>query len=160
MARTITLRDPIDPLDDKWVFEVADLPRPYEKDGNFHGLHISFLPERITLNLEQFSSNRVLQSDDPKLYVLASFGALRFKDRPPSDNINYIKRFLKAGLVLNGKRFWFYGHSNSQLRGRSCYLREGTSEEELHAKILAMGDFRSIKSVAKRQYINPRETFG
>ncbi|KIM31880.1 hypothetical protein M408DRAFT_327280, partial [Serendipita vermifera MAFF 305830] len=60
-----------------------------------------------------------------------------------------MKRFLKAGLKLNGHQYWFYGHSNSQLRSRSCFLRRGGTEAELHQKILAMGEFGAIKNAAK-----------
>lgn len=151
MPKSVILRENIDPLEDDWTFSVSETPRPYVKSGRYYGLHVSFSPDKISLDLEEFPSNRVLQMDNQDLLVLASFAALRFKDRPPSDNINYLKRFLKKGLTLNGRHFWFYGHSNSQLRSRSCFLRQGANEEELHAKILAMGEFGSIKSAAKRQ---------
>ena len=150
MSKSVVLRENIDHLEEDWTFNVPNIPQPKTKADRYYGLHISFSSEKITLDLEEFPSNRVLQVDDQNLYVLASFAALRFKDHPPADNINYIKRFLKKGLILNGRHFWFYGHSNSQLRSRSCFLREGANEDELHARVLAMGDFKSIKSAAKR----------
>jgi hypothetical protein len=151
MLPPVVLRKNINPLENDWTFKVVNIPRPYTTaDGRYYGLHISFSPEMITLSLEPYSPNRVLQNDNQYRYVLASFGALRFKDRPAVDNVDYIKRFLKKGLTINGRRFLFYGHSQSQLRSRSCFLREGSNEDELHARILAMGDFSSIKSVAKR----------
>lgn len=150
----ITLRKDPQPQDDEWMFNGLNLPRPLRKpNGTFRGLHISFTAREIKLDLTDFPSNRVLQMDDQSLFVLASFAELRFPDVAPSVNIAYIKRFLKEGLVLNRTRFWFYGHSNSQLRGRSCFLRAGPDEETIHAKILAMGDFGSIKSTAKRKFL-------
>lgn len=147
---TIILRSNPKQDENEWDFTVNNLPSPrVNKKGEYHGLHISFSPDRISLDLEAFPSNRVLQNDDGNLFVLASFAALRFKDAPPSVNIDYIKRFLRAGLKLNGHQYWFYGHSNSQLRSRSCLLRRGGTEAELHQKILAMGEFGAIKNAAK-----------
>jgi RNA dependent RNA polymerase len=153
---SLVLRPNPDPLETEWIFKRIKLPRPITKqNGDYRGLHITFTPDKITLGLETFPSNRVLQTDDKDLYVLASFSALRFKDVSPSVNIDYIKRFLKAGLNLNGQQYWFYGHSNSQLRSRSCFLRKGQNEAELHTRIMGLGDFGSIKSAAKCKYKDP-----
>lgn len=147
----VILRKDPDPKENKWEFNGIKLPKVIKKaDGTFRGLHISLTPREIKLDLTDFPSNRVLQADDQSLLVLASFSELRFPDQGPSVNIDYLKRFLKEGLVLNGTHYWFYGHSNSQLRSRSCFLRASPNEEALHTKILAMGDFGSIKSAAKR----------
>ncbi|KAG8830443.1 hypothetical protein FRC18_008083 [Serendipita sp. 400] len=148
--RTVVLRDDPSPDDNDWTFDKVTLPRAYtNQNGIYYGLHLSFTPEKITLSLDQFSSNRVLQTDDQTLFIAASFAGLRFKDVSSKVNIEYIKRFLKAGLVLNGKNYWFYGHSNSQLRSRSCFLRQSATEEDMHARIMSLGDFGSIKSAAK-----------
>ncbi|PVG01695.1 RdRP-domain-containing protein [Serendipita vermifera] len=146
----IILRHKPDPSDNEWIFQSVHLPKTGPtKSGEYRGLHISFTPESITLDSGQFPSNRILQTDDKNLFILASFGALRFPDVYPSVNIDYIKRVLKSGVHINGRHFWFYGHSNSQLRSRSCFLREAANEEILHRKVLAMGNFESIKSPAK-----------
>ena len=158
--KSIVLRSNPDPEDTDWVFNGLRLPLPHTKpNGDYHGLHISFSPEQIVIRLEAFPSNRVLQTDDKDLFVLASFSALRFKDVSPSVNINYIKRFLKSGLGLNGKHYWFYGHSNSQLRSRSCFLRKAENELVLHTRIMSLGDFGSIKSAAKCKYTSIAESF-
>jgi hypothetical protein len=155
--KPLTLRSNPDPLETEWIFKGMKLPRPITKpNGDYRGLHITFTPEEITLGLETFPSNRVLQTDNQDLFVLASFSALRFKDVSPSVNIDYIKRFLKSGLNLNGQQYWFYGHSNSQLRSRSCFLRKGQNEAELHKRILDLGEFGSIKSAAKCKHTRPR----
>lgn len=69
---------------------------------------------------------------------------------PDYTTVDYIKRFLAAGLYLNGRQYRFYHHSSSQLRERSCYLREAASDEELDARIYQYGDFLKITNVAKR----------
>ncbi|CAG8588919.1 9251_t:CDS:1 [Acaulospora colombiana] len=147
----IILRQKPEPSDSEWIFSGIQLPKiGSTKNGEYRGLLMRFTPESITLDSSQFPSNRILQTDDKNLFILASFEALRFPDVYPSVNVDYIKRVLKAGVHINGRHFWFYGHSNSQLRSRSCFLREAADEEVLHRKILAMGNFNSIKSPAKR----------
>lgn len=39
---------------------------------------------------------------------------------------------------------------NFSKRGRSCFLREASSDAELDNRIYAMGDFKKIMNVAKR----------
>jgi len=41
----------------------------------------------------------------------------------------YINDVLKAGITVNGHIYNFFGHSNSQLKSRSCYMYEATPEE-------------------------------
>jgi hypothetical protein len=154
LTMPVILRKP-DPSDNEWSFQGIQLPKTrINKNGEYCGLLISFTPDAITLDSTQFPSNRILQTDNKELFILVSFGSLRFPDVYPSVNIEYIKRVLKAGLHINGRHFWFYGHSNSQLRSRSCFFREAANEDILHRKILAMGNFESIKSPAKRAGIS------
>ncbi|KAI0359482.1 hypothetical protein OH77DRAFT_1395533 [Trametes cingulata] len=97
--------------DDPWIF-TARLPPP-KRPGM--GMHVSFTPEAIKLDWTLFPSNRILHSDDPSKFILASFDSLRFPDKPPSTNREYKLRLFKAGFHLNGVEYRFYGHSNSQL---------------------------------------------
>jgi len=76
---------------------------------------------------------------------------------------------LTKGLFLNGIQYRFYHHSNSQLvytfrlllipcsifpspfqRGRSCFLREAQTDQELDDRIYSMGDYGKIMNIAKR----------
>ncbi|EMD32884.1 hypothetical protein CERSUDRAFT_142953, partial [Gelatoporia subvermispora B] len=59
-------------------------------------------------------------------------------------------RLFQAGLMLNGVQYRFYGHSNSQLRSRGCFLREANTDDELDEKIYSLGDFHRIMTAAKR----------
>ncbi|KAJ3928984.1 MAG: RNA-directed RNA polymerase [Lentinula lateritia] len=56
----------------------------------------------------------------------------------------------KTGLFLNGRQYRFFGHGNSQLRGRGCYLREANNDEELDNIIYSFGELKGIMNVAKR----------
>src|SRR6266576_3699986 len=71
--------------------------------------------------MEQFSSNRILRSDDPSKFIRVSFGGLRFPDLSIRITSEYISRFMKNGLFLNGKQYRFYHHSNSQLVSKTIF---------------------------------------
>ncbi|KAI0915379.1 hypothetical protein AcV5_003869 [Taiwanofungus camphoratus] len=142
----IVLRDKPQVEDDMWDFR-ATIPR-IRRQGM--GKHISFSPQAITLDVILFPSNRILQSDDLSKFILASFENLRFPDNPPSVGREYMLRLFQAGLFLNGVQYRFYGHSNSQLRSRSCFLREADTDEELDSRIYNYGEFKKIMNVAKR----------
>ncbi|OCH91052.1 RdRP-domain-containing protein [Obba rivulosa] len=109
----VILRANPSPDDDEWVFN-THLP-PIRQRDRVIGKHISFTPEAIKLDISQFPNNRILRSDDPSKFILTSFQALRFPDKPPSVAREYMMRFFKAGIFLNGIQYRFYGHSNSQL---------------------------------------------
>ncbi|KAI0782921.1 RNA-directed RNA polymerase [Abortiporus biennis] len=142
----IGLRNAPSPDDDSWVFR-ATIPTS-RRVGM--GKHITFSPQQIKLDLTLFPANRILQEDDPNKFVLASFEQLRFPEKPASVAREYMLRFFKAGLLLNGVQYRFYGHSNSQLRSRSCFLREANADDELDDRIYRLGDFQRIMNAAKR----------
>ena len=98
-----------------------------------------FTAEAIWLDWTLFPANRILQSDDPTKFILASFDGLRSPNRPPSTNRDYkLWFFNKAGLHLNGIEYCFYGHSNSQL---------------VHSWIVNIGHGCLILAIAFRQLL-------
>lgn len=104
--------------DTAWNFIVPpDALRPPKRqsEGTVYGKFIKFTHEEISIGVEKFPSNRILHSDDPTKFILLSFGNLRFKDTPIRATGEYIARLLKDGILLNGIRYRFYHHSNSQL---------------------------------------------
>ncbi|KAI0343647.1 RdRP-domain-containing protein [Trametopsis cervina] len=142
----IVLRDNPSPEDTSWVFTVA-LPGPIRPG---FGKHISFKPDKITLDIVRFPQNRILQTDDISKFILTSFEGLRFPGQPARVAREYMIRLFKEGLHLNGVQYRFYHHSNSQLRSRSCLQRQANSDQELDQLIYQFGDFAKIMSVAKR----------
>ncbi|KAI0318242.1 RNA dependent RNA polymerase-domain-containing protein [Amylostereum chailletii] len=149
-----TLRENPTPEDQEWIFtnvpEQSLVPKPHRNPNMRRGKLIIFTPEKITLQTEQISNNRVVLHEDPSKLVIASFEKFRFPDMRPSVATDYMIRLFKAGLFLNGKQYRFFGHGNSQLRGRGCYLREASTDEELDRIIYGMGDLTGIMNVAKR----------
>ena len=93
-------------------------------------------------------------------FILISFADFRIRC-PSKTNLNvteegsarqsadYIIRLLQAGVNINRVHYYFYGHSNSQLKSRSCFLL-AESVEEISRKVEQMGDFPKIKTVAKK----------
>ncbi|QRV99155.1 RNA-dependent RNA polymerase [Ceratobasidium sp. AG-Ba] len=143
----VTLRSPLSPEDESWNFR---LPTPIPASRPGRGKLMIFTPENLTLQIEQFPSNRVLYQDQADDFILASFGALRFKDHPPSAAADYILRVLTKGVFLDGRQYRFYHHSNSQLRSRSCWLRAAQTDEELDRRIQGLCDVSKINNIAKR----------
>ncbi|KDQ53776.1 hypothetical protein JAAARDRAFT_61145 [Jaapia argillacea MUCL 33604] len=148
--KTFILRENPSQTDDAWVFRVPQDAVARSKRPNF-GKMVKFTSEKITLQTDiQLPVNRILHNDDPSKFILTSFADFRFPDVSPRISADYIKRLMKAGLFLNGTQYRFYHHSNSQLRGRSCFMRQANSDEELDGLIYQMGDFAKIMNVAKR----------
>ncbi|KAG5352321.1 hypothetical protein C0989_002856 [Termitomyces sp. Mn162] len=133
--------------DTAWVFTV---PENALRSRLNHGKLITFSAEKLTLQIAKFPENRILRGDDPSKFILLSFGNLRFPDSSIREGGEYIERLLTTGLFLNGVQYRFYHHSNSQLRGRSCFVREATTDKELDDRIYALGDYGKIMNVAKR----------
>ncbi|KAI0063600.1 RdRP-domain-containing protein [Artomyces pyxidatus] len=125
-------------------------PPPPNSNVRPKGKLITFTPEGITLELQPLPSNRITLHEDPPKLIIASFARFRFPDVKPSVSTDYMIRLFKAGLFLNGVQYRYYGHGNSQMRGRGCYLRQANTDGELDQLIYAMGDLEKIMNVAKR----------
>jgi hypothetical protein len=118
------------------------------------------LKQEIALAYDNAPSNRVVKSDKASKLLLISFTDFRLfypptaekpeiTPAPARETGEYITRLLREGMNINGVQYHFYGHSNSQLKSRSCLLYAGT-KAEISEKIEALGDFSNMKSVAKK----------
>lgn len=102
------------------------------------------------LDVIEQSTNRVLSKSNPECFVGISFEKFQFKEPYRNKTAGYIESMLKAGITLNGISYYFYGHSNSQLKKKVCYLVTARSGAETFKRINEFGDFTKIASVAKR----------
>ncbi|TFK19298.1 RNA-directed RNA polymerase [Coprinopsis marcescibilis] len=151
----------------KWPKAIVLKPNPKHDDDDWHfTIPLQFVDQglrqtrmlkiilsgaAITLDTEKMSSNRILNADDATKFILLMVDrSFRFPDHPPKIATEYLNRMFKAGVFLNKVQYRFYHHSNSQLRGRSCFLREANTDKELDDRIYDMGDFGRIANVAKR----------
>jgi len=166
MVREHILRREVHAEDDSWQFQV---------DKNFIKLHpnvidetgekiwiksVKFTHKSIVFSNEKQPTNRILCEDSNNKFLLVSFASFRLPELPPKATADYIGRVLAAGIVLNNEKYMFYGHSNSQLKSRSCYLYNfgaalkaavlDTLGREVFRKLNSFGDFSNFNSVAKR----------
>jgi hypothetical protein len=158
------LQEKIAPDDAKWEYSVLDIPKP--QSTNQAGLMkcVSIVSssqrQQITLRFEPAPSNRVIRGDVLDKFILLSLTDFRLQwpaltvdeaSRPATgrENGDWITRLLVNGITINGVVYHFFGHSNSQLKSRSCFLYAAT-KEEISDKIEAMGDFSKLKSVGKK----------
>lgn len=116
--------------------------------------------QHIKLRLEPAPSNRVTWSEPLDRFLLLSFANFRLREpsnedgkevtlAPARDSAEYIGTLLKKGIKLNEVHYFFFGHSNSQLKSRSCFMFAAT-KEEIAQKIAALGEFSGMKTVAKK----------
>ena len=150
--------------DSHWSYQVPNLPN--RELLNPKGLVKSIsLPSfrkplsGIQLRLVAAPSNRVTWNEPPDRFILLSVEDFRIRPPAPGngstqistarESAEYICRLLQSGVCLNGTTYHFFGHSNSQLKSRSCFLY-AASEAEISRKIESMGDFSKLKSVGKK----------
>ncbi|KAF2757684.1 RdRP-domain-containing protein [Pseudovirgaria hyperparasitica] len=115
--------------------------------------------QEIQLRYESAPSNRVTKSESLDKLMLISFADFRLqisdkstgihKQAPARESAEYVSRLLNTGIILNGVPYYFFGHSNSQLKSRSCFNLADT-KDRISEKINAMGDFSKLKTVAKK----------
>ena len=159
-----TLQETISLGDSKWEYTVPDLPSPSKT--NFENLvkSVSFLSsltkQGVYLRIVTAPSNRITRSEPLNLFLLLAVADFRLRQTvesedgqvhlaPARDSSDYIARLLKSGIVLNNVHYYFFGHSNSQLKSRSCFMF-AKSKAEITVKIDSLGDFSKMKSVGKK----------
>ena len=157
------LQEQIGITDNKWTYRVPNLPSPDKRNQARLIKSIAFVSstkeQHVNLRLETAPSNRVTWSEPLDHFLLLSFSNFRLREpaarddgqvslAPARDSAEYIARLLKTGVNINGKHYNFFGHSNSQLKSRSCFMF-AASKDEISAKVQSMGDFSKMKTVAK-----------
>jgi regulator of nonsense transcripts 1 len=159
-------------LDDReWKFQVPNLPPARELDQRRLVKTLSLLTtnkrNEIVLTLETALDNRAIRGDPLNRFLVVSIAEFRAQPRAqgsqssPSDTrdtlqpvtprefADYATKLLKAGVTLQGVHYNFYGHSNSQLKSRTCFLY-AAPKEIISRKVEALGDFAKMKTVAKK----------
>lgn len=109
--------------------------------------------QNITIGRLLMPGNRAVAQKHQNEFIHISFHNLNFTDadgmNKPELTEQYIERLLKTGVCLNSERYTFYGHSNSQLQSRSCYLRKENVPHENFEIIRSFGSFERINSTSK-----------
>lgn len=166
----IILQDSIKPDEIKWSYSIPNLPQSSKLDS--HGLIKSVsvvsnaTQQNIILRFTKMPANRATVNDPLNKFVSISFADFRlqhsneheptkgddglsFTPATSKESADYVTRLLQHGITINGVTYSFYGHSNSQLKSRTCFLYAASKEEIAH-KVENLGDFSKMKSVAKK----------
>ncbi|KXS97624.1 hypothetical protein AC578_5741 [Pseudocercospora eumusae] len=161
---THILQDGIAPTDNLWHYHVPNLPSSSKTDSAHLVKSITFVSNAnkqvVSLQMVPAPFNRVIKDDPLHLFLLLSVADFRLQLpaktngggpqlAPARDTADYIARLVKTGIVLNGVAYHFFGHSNSQLKSRSCFMF-GASKELIQRKVEALGDFSNMQSVSKK----------
>jgi hypothetical protein len=114
--KSYILKENPPPDQEDWRYRLPEVALVSRRRDRIIGKSIKFTADAITLHVDDhLPSNRILQTDDPSKFILASFSDLRFPDSSMRVTTDYINRLMKAGLFLDGIQYRFYHHSNSQL---------------------------------------------
>lgn len=155
--------------DEAWVFIVPKLPKSSQlkQSGLIKSISLrtSASQHSMVLGLERSNENRAIENIPRDQLISLSLEGFRpliraaavkeqqsapdLRPRTGREISDYCIRLLRAGIVINNVRYHFYGHSNSQLRSRSCFLL-AASAPDISARIEALGDFSKMKTVGKK----------
>lgn len=139
----------IRPDDRQWSYTVSHLPLASTTNRLRLIKSVSLVSnqceQEVTLRFQRQSPNRAVESDMLDHFISISFEKFRLQyprtdphceissgssqQAPPKESADYILRLLSSGLSLNNVQYRFYGHSNSQLKCKTCFLYAGTKEE-------------------------------
>lgn len=157
--------------DREWRFDVEGLPAPHKLDQRHLVKHISLSTDlvagrhSIIFRVEKAEPNRAI-----KRYPLHNFILLSVEDFRPlfrkegevasrvegrlqpavwRECADYVVRLLRSGITINHTKYNFYGHSNSQLKSRTCFLY-AANKNEITTMVKALGDFSKMNTVGKK----------
>jgi nicotinamide riboside kinase len=104
-----------------------------------------FDKQNLKISYKIYDQNRLVEKYDPSC-LNNKFASILFDKK--LDN-TFIEQILLNGVLINNEIYHFIGYSNSQLKGRSCYLYNGTIDQ-IQQMIYDNGDFQNIKNLSKR----------
>ena len=153
--------------DQAWIYRISNLPTASAMNEQARIKSISLISnskeQSMTLRFEKHSPNRAIKLQSLDQYVSISFDKFRLQyinqaaqssvtsrelqSAPMRESVDYIVRLLRSGIHINGVHYNWYGHSNSQLKSKTCFLY-AASKEEAARIIESLGQFPT-KSVAK-----------
>ncbi|OHE90612.1 hypothetical protein CORC01_14096 [Colletotrichum orchidophilum] len=150
--------------DTEWDYDISSLPTPFQTNaaGLVKSLTLTTKDSRhqLGLCLELASPSRAISSYSLDQLVVISFAdfcalstlsaaAVGTQPSTPRECTEYIIKLLRAGVSINGTLYNFYGHSNSQLKSRTCFLF-AAPKREITRIVDTMGNFAEMKTVQKK----------
>jgi regulator of nonsense transcripts 1 len=171
-SRRLTLQSPISLDNREWKYQVPNFPSARELDQRRLIKTVSLITtggrNEIVLSFEKAEDNRAIRGDPLNKFLVVSIAEFRSPPRSqqsqaqdatniaralqpltPRECADYATRLLKTGITLQGVHYNFYGHSNSQLKSRTCFLY-AAPRDVISRKVESLGDFSKMKTVAKK----------
>lgn len=166
---SFVLQGPVKADDDRWSYTNSEIPSDTSLNSADLIKSVAIVSnstkQNIMLRFVKPSPNRAIANDPLDHFLSISFADFRLRQatnvlstsqiiEPTStpatakESADYITRLLKTGLTINGVTYNFYGHSNSQLKSRTCFLM-AAGKQEISNKVNSLGDFSRIGSVGK-----------
>lgn len=163
------LQDPILLDDQSWSYRVPNLPRSSTLNSQQLIKSITIvsnsIKQQIVLRLQVSTSNRAMSGEPIDRFIIISFADFRLRVPPlpltageqgpgskpatSRESTDYIVKLLRSGITLNDVHYNFYGHSNSQLKSRTCILF-AASKPDISKMVEGLGEFTKMKTVAKK----------
>lgn len=150
--------------DSQWEYDLEDLPSAAEANavGLVKAIALTTKDEQHQLNiaLNPLSPSRATSNHPLDRFVSISFKNFRSlrgsashvvwsQPATPRECSDYMVKLLRAGIRLNGTHYHFFGHSQSQLKSRTCYLF-AASKDVITSMVDALGYFSKMKVVSKK----------
>ncbi|KAJ7387488.1 hypothetical protein OS493_000818 [Desmophyllum pertusum] len=135
----------------------ADIPPSGEGENNI--IHVQFYGtgrdqykvdhEKLdsTLLTEYLKQDKQRQRDGPDLNQ--KLMKLTFNITPTDEANTFCRSVLERGIFCRQRSYFFLGHSDNQLKKKSCYLMRA-SHEEIHELLSQFGDLMEERKVGKR----------
>lgn len=158
------LRRPVTLDDHEWAFAVPDLPAAAKLNASGLVKAVSLATkgtdQSITLKLAAMEENRAIKGQPLDRFILLSLSEFRAPRSPvpetggtrpttPRECTEYAVRMLRAGITVQGVHYNFFGHSNSQLKSRTCLLY-AAPKGDISLMVESLGDFSKMKTVGKK----------
>lgn len=150
--------------DSEWSYELPSLPPSSQTKPLSLVKSVTLATKetrhQIDIRLQTVDPSRAISSYELDRFVLISFASFRSLHNQsaavvgtqpsiPRECTEYIVKLLRAGVRINGVLYNFYGHSNSQLKSRTCFLFAGP-KDQICKMVEKMGDFGKMKTVQKK----------
>lgn len=161
------LQDSISVFDTEWNYQVPGLPSPAKLNAErcikVIALETKDGKHRVSLRLQRMNPNRGITAEPLDKFAIVSISSFRSLIYRGSGGNNatgnqpatarectdYVVKMLRRGISIQGVHYNFYGHSNSQLKSRTCFLFAG-AKEEISRMVDGLGDFSKMKTVQKK----------
>lgn len=152
------LQSSISPEDSTWAYQVSGIPDAHICNAAGYIKSCTFIcnaeEQEVRLSLTKIPPNRAISTRGLDSFIHVAFGDFRLQAEngepaPFKTSAAYVASFLKSGLRINDTEYHFYGHSQSQLKSKTCFLIS-EPKHEANRIIESLGDFSRLKTVAKK----------